>query len=48
MFVLKVLANPLNKVVFEYTFDELVEEVRGYQFVDVCAGEMLGKWLEGL
>ena len=48
MFVSKVLTNPLNKVVFEYTVDELVEEIRGYQFMDVCMGEMLSKWLEGL
>jgi len=47
MLMLKVLAHPLNKVVFEYTFDELVEEVRGYQLMDVCVGEMLSEWLGG-
>jgi len=47
MLMLKVLAHPLNKVVLENTFDELVEEVRCYQFMDVCAGKMLGEWLGG-
>lgn len=47
MLMLKVLAHPLNKVVFEYAFDELVEEVRSYQFMDVCAGEILGERLGG-
>jgi len=30
MFMLKVLAHPLNKVVFENTFDKLVEKVWSY------------------
>ena len=45
MLMPKVLAHPLDKVVFEYAFDELVEEVRSYQFVDVCTREMFGEWL---
>jgi len=48
MLMLKVLTHPLNKVVFEYAFDELVEEVWSYQFMDVCVGEMLGEWLGGV
>jgi hypothetical protein len=47
MLMLKVLAHPLDEVVFEYTFDELVEEVRSYQFVDVRTREMLSEWLGG-
>lgn len=45
--MLKVLAHPLDKVVFEHAFDELVEEVRSYQFMDVCTREMFGEWLRG-
>jgi len=41
----QVLAHPFNKVVLEHTFDELVEEIWSYQFMDVCTGEMLGEWL---
>ena len=48
MLLPKVLAHPLNEVVFEYTFDELVEEVWSYQFVDVCTREMFSEWLGGV
>ena len=43
--MLKVLAHPLNKVVFEHTFDKLVKEVRRYQLVDICTWEILSEWL---
>lgn len=45
MLVLKVLADPVDEVVLEYTLDELMEEVRSYQLVDVCTRKVLSKGL---
>ena len=45
MFVLKVLARPINKVVFEYSLDKLVKEIRRDQLVNVCTREVLCEWL---
>jgi hypothetical protein len=47
MLMPQVLTYPFNKVVLEHTFDELVEEIRSYQFMDVCPGEVLSEWLGG-
>ena len=47
MFVFKILAYPINKMIFEHSFNELVENIWGYQFVDVCTGKMLGERLTG-
>ena len=41
----KVVDYPLNQVIFEYTFDELMEEVRGDELIDVGIRKVLGKWL---
>jgi len=30
MFVFKILAYPINEMIFEYSFNELVEDVWGY------------------
>ena len=45
MLVLKVLADPVNEVVLEYTLDELMEEVQSYQLVDVRTRKVLSKGL---
>ena len=45
MFVFKVFARPLDKVVLEYALDDLVENIWGYHLVDVCAREVICKWL---
>jgi hypothetical protein len=34
-------------VVFEDTFDELVEQIRHDQFMNISLGEAMGKWLKG-
>jgi len=47
MFFFKKVCYPLNEVVFENSLDELVEEVWGDQFVDVCMRKVFGEWLEG-
>ena len=47
MFMHKVLAHPINKVILENTLDKLVEEVRGYQLVDIHTREMFSEWLTG-
>ena len=33
-------ANPVDKVVFKCSLDELVEEIRGDQLIDICTGEV--------
>ena len=45
MFTFKILAHPIDKVIFENPFDELMEEVGGYQFMNVCMGKIVCKWL---
>jgi len=47
MLFFKVAYHPLDKVVFEYTLDELVKEVWGDKFVDIGMGEIFGERLEG-
>jgi len=44
---LEITDNPLNKMVFEHTLDELVKQVWGDEFVDVRMGKVFGEWLEG-
>jgi hypothetical protein len=41
----KILADPVDKVVFKYTLDELMEEVWGYQLMDIRTREILGEGL---
>jgi hypothetical protein len=45
--MLKILTHPINKVIFEYTLDKLVEEVWGYQLVNIRTRKMFGEWLTG-
>ena len=49
MFKLKVLACPLDKVVLEHSLDKLVEDVRGYEFMNVrvrkVVCERLVRWI---
>ena len=41
MFVFKVLIHPLNEVVLEHSFDELVEQVRSDKFIYICVQKVL-------
>jgi len=41
----KVLPDPCNKVVFEGAFDQLMENIRGQEFVNVCSRKVIGEWL---
>jgi hypothetical protein len=45
MFSDKVLPNPCNKVVFEGAFDQLMENIGGQEFMNVCSWELMGEWL---
>ena len=47
MYYGQVILNPLNKVIFERSFDDLVEKVRGQEFVDVCSRELHRERLRG-
>lgn len=47
MSLLEITHNPLDKMVFEHTLNQLVKEVWGDEFIDVCMGEMFGEWLRG-
>jgi len=40
MFTFKVLTHPLDKVVFEYPLDELVQQVWSDEFVNISIGEV--------
>jgi hypothetical protein len=45
---MKVIPNPSNEVILENTFDELVQEVRGEQLVNVGTGKVVGEWLKSI
>ena len=47
MLVLKILTYPINEVIFKYTLDELVQEVRSYQLVYIRTRKIICKWLDG-
>ena len=47
MFMLKILAYPINKVIFKYTLDELVQEIWSYQLVYIRTRKIISKWLGG-
>ena len=47
MLALEILADPVYKVIFKHTLDQLMEEVWGYQLMDVCMREMLSERLRG-
>ena len=42
----QVLLHPRNKVVLERPFDDLMEEVRCYKLMDICAWEVISEWLK--
>ena len=46
MLVLKIFAHPVDEVIFEYTLDELMEDVWGDQLINVCVQEMISEGLE--
>jgi hypothetical protein len=46
MDVLKILSYPFNEMVLEGPFDDLVEKIRGEQFMDVRAWKMCCKRLK--
>ena len=37
--------NPLDQVIFEYTLDELMEDVGCEQFMDISSRESVSEWL---
>ena len=41
MFMFKVLARPVNKMILEYSLDKLVKKIRGDQLMNICTGEVL-------
>jgi hypothetical protein len=45
MFSDEVLPNPCNEVVFEGAFDQLMENIGGQEFVNVCSWKIVGEWL---
>ena len=47
VFKFKVLTRPLDEVVLEYTLDKLVKDIRGYQFINICAREVVSERLAG-
>lgn len=47
MFVFEVLADPLNKVVLKHSLDELVEQVRSDELVDISVGKVFCERLGG-
>ena len=47
MFVFEIFTHPINEVIFEDAFDDLMEEIWGYQFINICVGKMFCKWLAG-
>ena len=40
MFAFEILAHPLNKVVLEYSLNELMEQVWSDELVDISVGEV--------
>jgi hypothetical protein len=42
----KIVLHPLNEVVLEASFDNLVEEVGSDKLVHICTRKRVGKWLE--
>ena len=47
MFKFEVLTHPLDKVVLEYALNKLVKEIQGYQFINICAREVVRERLAG-
>ncbi len=45
MHLLEVFTYPGYEVVLKGTFNELVKEIRGYEFVDIGAREIIGERL---
>jgi len=45
--VFKVFTHPLDEVVLEYSFDELVKQIWSDELIDVGIGEVFSKWLDG-
>lgn len=45
MFVIEITTDPVDQVVFEGSFYELMQNIRRYKFVDVCARKFFCKWL---
>jgi len=46
MFMFKVLAHPLNEVVFKHPLDELVEQIWSDKLVNIGIGEVFCEGLE--
>ena len=46
--VFEVLQHPFNKVILEYTLDDLMKEVRSDEFIYICSGEVGRVWLANI
>lgn len=46
----KVFSYPRHEMILECTFDDLMEEVRGDEFVDICSREIIRErlWLRSV
>ena len=42
----QILTNPLDKVVFKYTLDNLMKQVWHHKFVNICTRKGSCKWLQ--
>jgi hypothetical protein len=45
MSLIQILAYPIDKMIFKYPFDQLVQEVWGKKFMNVRLRKSMGKWL---
>lgn len=45
MCIMQVFANPGNQMVLEYPLNELMKQVGGYQFMNICARKVVGERL---
>jgi len=45
MYDFQVIFDPLDKMVLECSLDYLMEEVRGEEFMNICAWEAHCEWL---
>ena len=47
MFTFKILTHPIDKMILKNSFDKLVEDVWGYQLINISMREVLGEQLTG-
>lgn len=45
MYLIQVIADPRNEMVLKRAFDNLVEQIGAYQFMNISTGKMCCEWL---